>query len=116
MPPKRATAPADVVRRLALALANVDEGTSYGTPAFRRSGKLFARLHQDGASLVVRIEHEEREALIDASPDVFYVTEHYRAYPWVLVRLAAAPAALLEMVLANAWASAAPQPRRKRRR
>ena len=41
------------VRRIALALDNVEEGTSYGTPAFKVRGELFVRMHQDGESLVV---------------------------------------------------------------
>lgn len=38
----------DTVRRLALALPGVEEGVSYGTPAFRVRGKLLARLREDG--------------------------------------------------------------------
>ena len=36
------------VRKLALVLQNVEEGTSYGTPAFKVDGKLIARLKEDG--------------------------------------------------------------------
>jgi hypothetical protein len=116
MAAKRRGSPADVVRRLALALPDTDEGLSYGTPGFRRSGKLFARLHQDGESLVARADAEDRDALIDAEPRVFFVTDHYRGYPWVLVRLASASEPLLKEVLANAWAWAAPKAKPKRRR
>ncbi len=35
----------DRVRRLALALPGVAEGTFYGTPAFRVGRKYFTRLH-----------------------------------------------------------------------
>jgi hypothetical protein len=112
---KRASKEA-MVRRLALALPDVDEAPSYGTPGFRRKGKLFARLHQDGESLVVRADAEERDALIDAEPGVFFVTDHYRGYPWVLVRLTAASEPLLKEVLANAWAWAAPKTKAKPKR
>jgi hypothetical protein len=47
----------DTVRQLALALPGVEEGTSYGTPAFKVKGKLLARFHQDGESMVVKIEY-----------------------------------------------------------
>jgi hypothetical protein len=42
----------DTVRQLALALPEVTEGTSYGTPAFHVRGKLLARLRggRSGAS------------------------------------------------------------------
>lgn len=51
------------MRRLALALPGVEEGLSYGTPAFRVKGKFLARLKEDGGSLVVKIDFDEREAL-----------------------------------------------------
>ena len=38
----------EAVRRIAVALDKVEEGTSYGTPAFKVGGKLFVRMHQDG--------------------------------------------------------------------
>ena len=62
------------VRALALALPKVDEGTSYGTPAFKVAGKLLARLHQDGESLVVKIDPDERTMRMTIDPDTFYIT------------------------------------------
>ena len=50
----------ETVRKLALALPEVEEGISYGTAAFRFRGKLFARLHQSGDSIVVRIDRDEK--------------------------------------------------------
>lgn len=77
----------DAVRTMALALDDVAEGTSYGTPAFRVRGKLFVRLREDGDSLVVRMEPDQRDELIAADPDTYYITDHYLNYPWILVRL-----------------------------
>ena len=57
------------VRKLALALQNVEEGTSYGTPAFKVGGKLLARLKEDGESLVVGTTFEEREEMMAADPE-----------------------------------------------
>ena len=53
---------------LALALPKAEEGTSYGTPGFKVGGTLFARFHQDGESLVVRIDQNERSMRIKADP------------------------------------------------
>ncbi|HTQ63033.1 MAG TPA: MmcQ/YjbR family DNA-binding protein [Candidatus Solibacter sp.] len=78
------------VRKIALSLGNVEEGTSYGTAAFKIGGKLLARLREDGDSLVVGTTFEEREEMMAAEPDIYYITEHYRNYPWVLVRLSRA--------------------------
>ena len=49
----------DTVREIAGGLPGAVEGTSYGTPAFHVGKTLFVRQHQDGESLVVRIEPEE---------------------------------------------------------
>ena len=75
------------VRKIALALQNVEEGTSYGTAAFKTSGKLLARLKEDGDSLVVGTTFEERDEMLAADPETYYITDHYLKYPWVLVRL-----------------------------
>lgn len=75
------------VRRMALSLPNVEESTSYGTPAFKAGGKLLARLREDEDSLVLGTTFDERAEMMAAEPDVYYITDHYLKYPWVLVRL-----------------------------
>jgi hypothetical protein len=97
------------VRLLALALPKADEGTSYGTPAFKVAGKLFARLHQDGESLVVKIDPGERTMRMKADPKTFYITDHYLNYPWILVRLASVDPEDLRDMLEEAWHLSAPK-------
>jgi hypothetical protein len=79
----------DTVRQISLSLEHVEEGMSYGTPAFKVRGALFVRLHQDFDStvVVVRTDFEQREELLAADADTYFITDHYRNYPWVLVRL-----------------------------
>jgi hypothetical protein len=98
-----------VVRQLALALPGVEEGTSYGTPAFKVNGKLLARFHQDGESLVVKVEYAAREVLMGANPTTFYITDHYRCWPWVLVRISSVNPDDLRQLLEEAWRSSAPK-------
>ena len=98
-----------ILRRLALALPDVEEGTAYGTPAWRVRKKLFARLREDEETVAVRVERGERELLIGAAPAVFFITDHYRPYAWVLVRLAAIPEDELAEVLEDSWRRAAPK-------
>ena len=99
----------ETVRQLALALPGVEEGTSYGSPAFRVGGKMLARFHQDGESLVVRIELAAREVLIGAAPETFYVTDHYRCYPLMLVRVSSVDREDLRNILEEAWRRSAPK-------
>lgn len=99
----------DTVRQLALALPEVEEGTSYGTPAFRVGGKILARFHQDGESLVLKVEFAAREVLMGAKPDTFYVTDHYACWPLMLVRISKVNIEDLRQLLEEAWRGIAPK-------
>lgn len=98
-----------VVRRLALGFPGVEEGTSYGTPGFRVRGKFLARLWEDGEVLVVKCGDDERDFRMQADPETFFSTDHYRGYPTVLVRLARVRVADLREVLEQAWRRNAPK-------
>ena len=99
----------ETARRLAIHLPGVEEGTSYGTPALKVKGKLFARLHDNGEWLVVRIDLDERAMRLETEPDLFLITDHYLAYPWILVRLAVVQEDELRELLEDAWRLAAPK-------
>ena len=96
------------VRQIAITLPNVEEGTSYGTPAFKVKGKLFVRLKEDGETLVVKVDPDERDMLLKASPDSLFLTDHYVNYPWVLVRLPVVSREELEERIVEAWRLAVP--------
>ncbi len=105
----------ETVRQIARALDKAEETTSYGTPAFKVRGNLFVRLHQDGESLVVRTSFEEREELMAADSEIYYITDHYLNYEWVLVRMSRVNTDALRDLLRGAWRSAASEKPRKRR-
>ena len=107
--PKHSRLTLATVRRLALAFPGVEEGLSYGTPGFRVRGKFLARLWEDGETLVVRCGDDERDFRMKAEPETFFVTEHYRGYPIVLVRLARVREDDLQAVLEEAWRRQAPK-------
>jgi len=77
----------DTVREMALALPNVEEGTSYGPPALKVRGKLFVRLKEDGETIVLKTTYEEREELMSQDPETYFITDHYLNYPYILVSL-----------------------------
>ena len=94
----------DEVRQIALALPEVEDGTSYGTPALKVRKKLLVRLRDDGDSLVMPgVPQDERDMLVERAPKVFYFTDHYRDYPMVLIRLSQAKRADVEPLLRRHW-------------
>ena len=94
----------DDVRKFALAWPEVEDGTSYGTPALKVRKKMLARLREDDDSLVISgVPADEREMLIESQPRVFYFTDHYRDYPMVLIRLSKAKPATVEPLLRRHW-------------
>jgi hypothetical protein len=97
------------LRKLALALPEVEEGTSYGTPGFRVKGKFLARLREDGEVLVLKIGMFERDVLINGEPEKYFLTPHYADYPTVLIRLAAVEPEELRELLTDAWRIQAPK-------
>lgn len=78
----------DTIRRLALTMPDVEESRSYGTPALKVKRQLFVRLHQDLDKIVLRMPFDRREELMAEDPETYFITDHYRDYPWVLVSLA----------------------------
>ena len=103
------------VVKLGLALPDVDESTSYGTPSLKVNGAMMTRLWEDGTTVVMRATFEAREALIAEAPDTYYLTDHYRNYPAVLVRLPKIRAYAMRDLLrgAHGIASMERRPRKK---
>jgi hypothetical protein len=98
----------NTLRALALALPETSERPCYGTPGFYVRKKLFARLLDDGKTVAVRCDFEERDALLEAAPEVFQLTPHYLNYPMVLARLPAIGRRDLHERLVEAWRFVAP--------
>jgi hypothetical protein len=69
------------VRRAAAGLPGVEAGTVHGAPALRIGGRLLAR-----------------------APRRYYLTEHYRRYPAVLVRLSRIDERSLRRLLHSSYA------------
>jgi hypothetical protein len=105
--PKKSMSLSDV-RAIALALPEAEEGTSYGTAAWRVKGKLFARALEDASSIVIKVDLDARDGLVAASPEAFVVTPHYQNYPMMVVKLGAVPRGLLHDLLIEAWRRTAP--------
>jgi hypothetical protein len=96
------------VRAAVAHLPEVEEGTWYGTPALKVCGKGFARL-KDADTLVVLCTLDEKEMLLEADPEAYFETDHYKGWPAMLVRLKRISAAQLRHRLEQAWRFRAPK-------
>jgi hypothetical protein len=85
--------PFDTVQKVALRLPGVTAETKYdGSPVLKVGGSFMAGLAMhhsaEPGSLIIRVAPDERQFLLDEAPDVYYLTDHYRKHPVVLVRMA----------------------------
>ena len=87
----------DDVRRFGLTLPDVEAATRY-----------------DGSPVLKLVE--ERESFIEDAPETCYLTEYYRRYPLVLVRLERIGQAALRELLASSRRLTLPKTRLRRRR
>lgn len=96
-----------IVRKIGRTLPEVEEGTMYGAPALKIRGKLLACMasHKSAEpdTLVVRIDFDQRDALIADDPRTYYLKPHYHGYPSVLVRLNVIEPEALRDLLMSAW-------------
>src|SRR5262249_15698616 len=97
----------DTVRKIALDLPEVEASTAYGSPAIKVRGKLLTCIainkSAEPGSLVVRVDFEQRDELLSGAPDVYYITDHYKNHPSVLVRLSQVREDALRDLLGAAW-------------
>ena len=95
----------DVVREIGLALPDVESSTR-GAFALKVRGNLLActAIHKSAQpdSLMVRVDFDQRAALLAEAPETYYVTDHYVNYPAVLVRLSQVQKDELRDLLASA--------------
>ena len=92
---------------IALKFPGTEESTSYGTPAFKVNKKLFARLKEDGKTLVVYTY--QRNIWMNQSPKTFFITDHYKDHPLMLIDLACVKKKELHALLLASWQMRAPQ-------
>jgi hypothetical protein len=94
-----------VIRLLMIPLPGVSESVCYGTPAFYVSKKLLARMKEDDETLVVYTP--DRDEWTGRDSVAFFIPDHSKDPPYVLVNLVKVERAELSALLAEAWRSRA---------
>ena len=97
-----------MVRAVGLALPDVEATTRYdGSPVLKPGGSFMAGLathpSAEPDTLVVRSGYEEREWLLEDAPETYYLTDYYRSYPLVQVRLSRIERDALRDLLSVSW-------------
>jgi hypothetical protein len=96
--------------RIALKLPGTEVSVSYGTPSVKVAGKVLSRLRSEAeGALALRCDFIDREMLLQADPEAFFITDHYRDYPMILVRLDKVRADALPDLVERAWRLQAPK-------
>lgn len=92
------------MKKIVLAFPGTHEAPSYGKPSFMVEKKFFTRLRAEDDSLVLFVGSiDERDMLLEAEPDLFHITDHYKNYPTVLARMKKLDAKTLRGFLERRW-------------
>lgn len=96
------------VTRVGLSLPHVEAAVRYdGAPVLKAGGCFMAGLathpSAEAGTLVVRSSAADRELLLEDAPETYYVTDYYRPYPVVLVRLARLHRDAVRDLLSASW-------------
>ena len=98
------------VAAIALAFPGCEQGLSYGRPSFKLNGKFFTRIRDEDDSLVLlEVGFDEREMLMEAEPQTFHITPHYKDYPSVLARIETVDPGSLRNFLERRWRKVMPK-------
>jgi len=90
--------------KIALAIPGTEEVLWFKKPAVFIHGQFLTKVHDKEDAMTFRVSSMEmRDMMLEAEPGLFYITDHYRNFPFVLARLKTlTPKALKEMLVGRA--------------
>ena len=98
------------VKQVALSFPGALEKSSYGRPAFFIEKKFFTRLREEDKSIVMRVGSiEQRDMMLELDPETYFITDHYKDWPAILVRIAMITPTELKTMLERRWREIAPK-------
>jgi hypothetical protein len=88
-------------RKIALSFEGASEGPYFGKPAIFVAEKFLTRVHHKEEAMVLAIgSMEMRDVMLEAEPRLFYITDHYKKFPYLLARLSKLTKTTLKDLLA----------------
>lgn len=96
---------------LALDLPGVEDSVSWGNPGLKAHGKLWTwwAPQQFADAPVFKVAREEQEFLLEAAPEVFFITDHHKPHGLILMRPEAFDAGWARGNLFKVWRQQAPK-------
>lgn len=91
------------VVEMAAEYPGVVEKSSYGTPGLYVRKQFMARLREPDVMVLKPIHDDEQKFLMETSPDAFFLTDHYRGYPTVLIRMSKVDRRQLAELIEGCW-------------
>ncbi|OJU12668.1 MAG: hypothetical protein BGN85_02005 [Alphaproteobacteria bacterium 64-11] len=77
-------------RKIMLSIPGTDERPWFNEPSVFIHDRFLSKLHKKEEAVTLQVgSMEMRGMMLEAEPKLFYITDHYRSFPFVLVRLAA---------------------------
>jgi hypothetical protein len=103
--------------KIALSLPGATETLWFNKPAVFIHGQFLTKVHDKEEAMVLRVgSMEMRDMMLEAEPSLFYITDHYRSFPFVLARLSALDKKTLKAMLVGRAAQLAEKPQKKARK
>jgi hypothetical protein len=90
--------------KIALAIPGTVEVLWFRKPAVFLHDQFLTKVHDKEEAMTLRVSSMEmRDMMLEAEPELFYITDHYRNFPFVLARLSAlTPQTLKEILVGRA--------------
>ena len=104
-------------RKVMLSIQGTDERLWFNQPSVFIHDRFLAKTHHKENAVTLQVgSMEMRDMMLEAEPELFYITDHYRKFPFVLVRLSALTKTVLKEMLVGRAAQLAAMPAKKARK
>lgn len=83
-----------------LAIPGTDERLWFNQPSVFIHDRFLSKVHHKEEAVTLQVgSMEMRDMMLEAEPRLFYITDHYRKFPFVLIRLSALSKSVLKDIL-----------------
>jgi hypothetical protein len=105
----------DQAWKIILAVPGAENRLWFNQPSGFLHDRFLAKVHHKEEAVTLQVgSMEMRDMMLEAEPGLFYITDHYRKFPFVLIRLKTLTAKVLKEILAGRAKQLADMPPPKR--